>query len=78
MEVNILTFNKKTLNSGHVIFENSKKAKKFKSLIPEKIGTSDVICIEKGKTYYGIKMFYTKKHVMELAKIFKEVLLIRE
>lgn len=78
MEVNILTFNKKTLNSGHVIFENSKKAKKFKSLIPKKIGISDIIYIEKGRTYYVIKMFYTKKHVLEIAKIFKEVLLIRE
>ena len=74
MDINILIFNKKTLNTCHIIFDDQRKAKQFKSLIPRKIGTSDIICIKKGKTYYGIKMFYTKKHVLELTNICREVL----
>lgn len=74
MEVNVLRFNKKTLNSGDVIFDDSKAATKFKNLIPESVGVSDIVCIEKGKTYYGVKIFYTRKHILTICESFKEVL----
>lgn len=74
MEVNVLRFNKKTLNSGDATFNSKKKMDKFKSLIPKSIGISDIIYIDKDMTYYCVKIFYTKKHVLKICECFKEVL----
>lgn len=77
MEVNVLKLNKKTLNSGYIFFDNQKRAKQWKNSISQlKIGCSDIVCIKKGIKYYGIKIFYTKNHVIRLGEIMKEVLTI--
>lgn len=77
MEINVLKLNKKTLNSGYIFFDNQKTAKRWMNLIsPLRIGCSNVVYIKKGKKYYGFKMFYTKKHVLRLGEIMKEVLTI--
>ena len=74
MEVNVLILNKKTLNSGYIFFDNQKLAKQWESLIPKAIGKTHIVQIKKGKRYYGIKMFYTKRHVMMLGNIMKDLL----
>ena len=74
MRINILRMSR-TLNSGYIFFDDPKTANEWKKYItPLFIKHSNVICIEKGKTYYGIKMFYTRKHVLELSRKLKEVL----
>lgn len=75
MEVNTLLVNKKTLNSGTIIFDNSRVTKEWiKTLIELGIGFTKYVLIVDGRKYYGIKMFRFKKQFFTMCVEFKEVL----
>lgn len=75
MEVNILQLNKKTLNSGYIFFINHKKFNAVKDEIKKfNIGTSELLFIKNGVKYYGLKLFYIKKNLLELCGVLEEVI----
>ena len=75
MEVNTLTINKKTLNSGTIIFDNSELTKEWtKRLIQLRINFKQYVLIADGHKYYCFKMFRFKKQLFTMCKELKEVL----
>ena len=75
MELNCLRVNKLTLNSGDIIFDNPKTAKKFKDSITQLHICYNIMIIKKeGHTYYGFRIFRMKKQFLKLCVVLKEVL----
>lgn len=74
MEVNVLLVNKKTINSGTIIFDNSKLTKEWvKTLIKLNVGFKQFVIIADGRKYYGIKMFRFRKQFFTMCVELKEV-----
>ena len=75
MEINTLVINKRTLNSGYILFQDSKSAKEWRDSLEQlHIGYNSFVWIVNYKTYYGFKMFRFKKQFIELCRTLKEVL----
>lgn len=75
IEVDTLYINKRTLNSGHVFFDDIRKAKEFKDALSQMhIGYHETIIKSDNKLYFGFKFFRCKRRFFELCVQFKEVL----
>lgn len=74
-EIEKFYWNKSTLNSGYIFFDDSKKANKTrKMLLKHNFRHQTYISKEDTNCYYGFKIYGIKRCFLKFMKLLKEVL----
>lgn len=73
-EIEIFYWNRSTLNSGYIFFDDSKRANRARKMLTDHNFRHQTYIIKGNTNYYGFKIYGIKKCFLKFMKLLKEVL----